>query len=142
MPQSDRTSRSGKAPKGRLKVSVTPKGRAGKSRMRVAVAGRAKGLMRMRAVHLVCAAVFLLASLLGTLLLRTQMVEDSFAITSTQQSIARLTQDIQEQQIKLDDLESQLPDKAQQLGMVPGTDALTIDLQGYSDKQDSAEGNR
>ncbi|MBT1165312.1 hypothetical protein [Bifidobacterium simiarum] len=78
-----------------------------------------------------CALVFLGASLVGSLLLRTQMVEDSFAITDVQQSIGRLTQDVQEDQTKLDALEASLPEKAQKLGMVPGSDALTIDLQGY-----------
>lgn len=92
---------------------------------------------RVRLVHFVCALVFLGASLVGSLLLRTQMVEDSFAITDVQQSIGRLTQDVQEDQTKLDGLKASLPEKAQKLGMVPGSDALTVDLKGYKAPADA-----
>ncbi|NEG95961.1 hypothetical protein GFD17_04145 [Bifidobacterium sp. SMB2] len=97
---------------------------------------------RLRIFHFVCAIVFLAASLIGSLVLRTQMVEDSFAITDTQQSIGRLTQDVQERQTKLDALEASLPQKAQKLGMVPGSDALTIDLQGYQSGTSNAKGSK
>ncbi|MBW3087769.1 hypothetical protein KIH77_03335 [Bifidobacterium sp. 82T24] len=97
---------------------------------------------RVRVFHFVCALVFLAASLIGSLVLRTQMVEDSFAITETQQSIGRLTQDIQERQTKLDSLQASLPQKAQKLGMVPGTDSLTVDLNGYDASNSNTKGNK
>lgn len=109
-------------------------------RIRQAVTGDSP--RRMRVFHFVCALVFLAASLVGSLVLRTQMVEDSFAITETQQSIGRLTQDIQERQTKLDSLQASLPNKAQKLGMVPGTDSLTIDLDGYDAAGNAAKGNK
>lgn len=92
--------------------------------------GKAIAAARVRAVHVVIAVVILVSSLFGSLLLRTQMVQDSFAITQTQQSIGRLTQDIQEKQVQLEKLQASLPNKASDLGMVPGAESVTIDVSG------------
>lgn len=134
-----RSTRSAEQARPQLHVSGTSSARSAQD------AKVRKGMMsvfhpsRANIVHVAGAVVFLIATLIGSLVLRTQMVEDSFAITDTQQSIARLTQDIQEDQSKLDALDASLPDKAQKLGMVPGADALTIDLQGYANKGTQAK---
>lgn len=123
----------------RDRLQVTTSSKTGTSTFASRVRGLVGGVhpRRMRLFHFVCALVFLGASLIGSLVLRTQMIEDSFAITDTQQSIGRLTQDIQEKQTELDALEASLPSKAQKLGMVPGSDALTIDLSGYAASNDA-----
>lgn len=77
------------------------------------------------------AVVLLSASLFGALVLRTQMVENSFAAAEVTSHINTLTQDVQEDQAKLDALEASLPQKAQDMGMVPQQGALSIDLNGY-----------
>jgi len=71
---------------------------------------------------------FLGVSLVGSLLLRTQMVQDSFEVTQLQTSIGVLTQDVQDDQTTLDGLESSLPDKAANLGMVPQSSTVTLDI--------------
>lgn len=71
---------------------------------------------------------FLGISLVGSLLLRTQMVQDSFEVTQLQTSIGVLTQDVQDDQTTLDRLESSLPDKAANLGMVPQSSTVTLDI--------------
>ena len=63
-------------------------------------------------LHLVIAAVFLGVCLLGSLMLRTQMVQNSFEASRIEASITKLTQD-------------------EDMGMVPQKGALTIDLNGY-----------
>lgn len=90
---------------------------------------------RHAAIRLGAAFVFLFATMIGSLVLRTWMQEDSFENTSVQQSIGRLQQDIQDDQSKLDQLEASLPDKAQEMGMVAGTGSVTIDLNGYQEGQ-------
>lgn len=82
-------------------------------------------------IHIVIAAVFLAATLVGALVLRTQMVENSFAAAETQANINTLTQDVEEDQAKLDALESSLPSKAEEMGMVLQQGSLSIDLNGY-----------
>lgn len=82
-------------------------------------------------LHIVVAVAFLVATLLGALALRTQMVSNSFEASQIEQRIARLTQDVEDDQAKLDALEAKLPDKAQKMGMVPQSGSLTIDLNGY-----------
>lgn len=77
------------------------------------------------------AVAFLAASLVGSLALRTQMVQDSFESSNVQSHIATLTQDVQDYQAKLDDLQASLPQKAQQMGMVPQQGSVSIDLNGY-----------
>ncbi|KAB8289932.1 hypothetical protein [Bifidobacterium avesanii] len=86
----------------------------------------------------VVAAVFLMGTLLGTLALRTQMVEYSFEAARVNKSIAMLTQDSQTYQSELDRLEAQLPQKATEMGMVPQQGTLSIDLQGYQPPADDA----
>ncbi|WP_240539221.1 hypothetical protein [Bifidobacterium sp. SO1] len=82
-------------------------------------------------IHIVIAAVFLAATLVGALVLRTQMVENSFEAASVQANINTLTQDVEEDQAKLDALESSLPAKAEEMGMVLQQGSLSIDLSGY-----------
>lgn len=79
----------------------------------------------------VIAALFLMGTLLGTLALRTQMIENSFEATRLSKSIAMLTQDSQTYESELNKLEAQLPQKAQEMGMVPQSGSISIDLQGY-----------
>ncbi|KFI39765.1 hypothetical protein BACT_0465 [Bifidobacterium actinocoloniiforme DSM 22766] len=82
-------------------------------------------------IQFVLSAVFLMACLLGSLLLRTQMVQNSFEASAVQTSISKLTQDVQDDQDKLDQLQASLPDRAQQMGMVPQQGTNSIDLNGY-----------
>ena len=77
------------------------------------------------------ALAFLGATAVGSLTLRTQMAENSFESQQTEQQIEKLQQDIQTDQTKLDSLQASLPQKAQDMGMVPQQDAVTIDLNGY-----------
>ncbi|HJF18209.1 MAG TPA: hypothetical protein K8U78_03520 [Aeriscardovia aeriphila] len=64
----------------------------------------------------------------ANLTMRTQMVQDSFEISSLNNKIGTLTQDVQERQTRLDQLNAQLPDRAQKLGMKPADTSTTIDL--------------
>lgn len=89
----------------------------------------------------VVAAAFLGGTLLGTLALRTQMVEYSFESARVNRSIAMLTQDAQTYQSELDRLEAQLPERATQMGMVPQQGTLSIDLQGYQPPADDEAAN-
>lgn len=82
-------------------------------------------------LHLVIAAVFLGVCLLGSLMLRTQMVQNSFEAAQIETNINRLTQDIEDDQAKLDQLVANLPDKASDMGMVPQQGSVSIDLSGY-----------
>ena len=79
------------------------------------------------------------ATLLITLMLRTQMVQNSFESNTVQNNINMLTQDVQDDQAKLDEPISSLPDKAQKMGMVPQQDSVTIDLNGYKPSKGSAQ---
>lgn len=90
-------------------------------------------------IHIVIAAVFLAATLVGALVLRTQMVENSFAAAETQANINTLTQDVEEDQAKLDALESSLPAKAEDMGMVLQQGSLSIDLNGYQPSDTKAK---
>ena len=85
-------------------------------------------------LHLVIAAVFL-----GSLMLRTQMVQNSFEASQIETHITQLTQDVEDDQAKLDELDASLPSKAEEMGMVPQKGALTIDLNGY---QANASGDK
>lgn len=86
--------------------------------------------------HIVVAMCILGGSLVVSLMLRTQMIENSFEATTTQQSISRLNQDIQDDQSKLDELQASLPDRAEKMGMIPQKGSISIDLQGYSATDD------
>jgi len=90
-------------------------------------------------LHLVIAAVFLGVCLLGSLMLRTQMVQNSFEASQIETHITQLTQDVEDDQAKLDELDASLPSKAEEMGMVPQKGALTIDLNGY---QANASGDK
>ena len=90
-------------------------------------------------LHLVIAVVFLGGCLLGSLTLRTQMVQHSFEANQIESNITRLTQDVEDDQAKLDELEASLPSKAEEMGMVPQKGALTIDLNGYQPSGDDAQ---
>ena len=75
----------------------------------------------------------------STPMLRTQMVQDSFDANRIESNIIRLTQDVGDDQTKLDELEASLPSKAEEMGMVPQKGALTIDLNGYQPSGDDAQ---
>ncbi len=81
-------------------------------------------------IYVIAAVTVLFASLMGTLVLRTMMVENSFAISNTQSNITKLTQDVEAQKTKLEKLEASLPQKAEKLGMTASTDSLTVDMNG------------
>lgn len=85
----------------------------------------------MPLLHVVIAVSFLVASLVGSLTLRTQMAQNSFEAATVQNNISRLSQDVEEDQATLDDLQASLPSKAQEMGMVPQQGSLSIDLNGY-----------
>lgn len=86
-------------------------------------------------VHVIIAVIFLVLCMLGSLILRTQMAQHSFEASQVEQNITVLQQDIEEDQAKLDALEASLPQKAQDMHMVPSEDTKTIDLQGYKPSQ-------
>ncbi|RSX55694.1 hypothetical protein D2E26_0257 [Bifidobacterium dolichotidis] len=91
-------------------------------------------------VHVIVAVVFLVACLLGSLFLRTQMVQNSFEAAQVTHNITVLNQDVEEDQARLDELEASLPQKAHDMGMQPADGSITIDLQGY--KPSHPEGER
>ena len=72
-------------------------------------------------------------------MLRTQMVQNSFEASQIEMHITQLTQDVEDDQAKLDELDASLPSKAEEMGMVPQKGALTIDLNGY---QANASGDK
>ncbi|WP_217625495.1 hypothetical protein [Bifidobacterium colobi] len=93
-------------------------------------------------VHVVAAVIFLAATLIGALMLRTEMVQNSFEEAQVKQHISVLTQDIEDDQAKLDQLVASLPDKASEMGMVSKGGAVTIDLQGYQQPKDTEGGTQ
>lgn len=82
-------------------------------------------------LQIAAAIVFLSATLVIALGLRTQMASNSFESDQTENHIEQLQQDIQTDQTKLDSLQASLPQKAQDMGMVAQQDSVTIDLNGY-----------
>ena len=82
-------------------------------------------------LHIVVSSVFLVATLVIALGLRTQMASNSFESNQTENHIEQLQQDIQSDQTKLDSIQASLPQKAQDMGMVAQQDSVTIDLNGY-----------
>ena len=86
-------------------------------------------------VHIVCAAAFLVISLFASLILTTQMVQNSFQASQLRASISKLSQDVDDDQAKLDDLQASLPQKAKDMGMVPQPGSISIDLNGYKQKE-------
>ena len=66
----------------------------------------------------------------GATFLRSEQIESN---------ITRLTQDVEDDQTKLDELEASLPSKAEEMGMVPQKGALTIDLNGYQPSGDDVQ---
>lgn len=79
--------------------------------------------------------IFMVVTLSTSLMLRTQMAELSFEQTATQSRISRLRQDVETKQAKLDTLETELPAKAQDMGMVPQQGSIAIDLSDYAAKR-------
>ena len=62
-----------------------------------------------------------------------------FEASQIETHITQLTQDVEDDQAKLDELDASLPSKAEEMGMVPQKGALTIDLNGY---QANASGDK
>ncbi|NMM92946.1 hypothetical protein [Bifidobacterium oedipodis] len=90
-------------------------------------------------VHVVIAVVFLAATLIGALMLRTEMVQNSFEAQQIEQNISVLTQDVEDDQAKLDQLIASLPDKASEMGMVPQQGSVSIDLNGYKPSEGGSQ---
>lgn len=86
--------------------------------------------------------IFMVATLLASLLLRTQMAQLSFEQTATQSNISHLRQDMEARQAKLDTLEAELPAKAQRMGMIPQKDSISIDLSDYAKKRKHSQPNQ
>ncbi|OZG63512.1 hypothetical protein BLEM_0215 [Bifidobacterium lemurum] len=86
-------------------------------------------------LHVAIAVTFLLCTLIGSLMLRTQMVENSFEASEIEQHISQLTQDVEDDQAKLDQLVASLPSKAEEMGMVPQSGSISIDLNGYQSSE-------
>lgn len=64
--------------------------------------------------------------------------EDSpFKAAAVKQHISTLTQDVEDDQAKLDQLVASLPDKADEMGMVSQGGSVTIDLNGYQQSGES-----
>lgn len=93
-------------------------------------AAQAKRSLRGRMVLWMAVVLVVVLSFLGVLVVRVKMAEDAFAISETQQNISVLTQDVEQEQAKLDKLQASLPQKAQKLGMTPSSDSLTVDMAG------------
>ncbi|WP_317643395.1 hypothetical protein [Bombiscardovia apis] len=121
----------------RPQLSLIEGGRTSANASSVSVGQKARNVISWASnrstplIHFVVALAFLSVCLLGSLLLRTQMVQNSFEASSVQSSISQLTQDVQDDQNKLDELQASLPDKAQQMGMVPQQGTNSVDLSGY-----------
>lgn len=82
-------------------------------------------------MQITVAVVFLGATLLGALALRTQMVENSFEASEIESEISELKQDVEEAQAELDALETSLPELAEEMGMEPQEGSISIDLSDY-----------
>ena len=83
--------------------------------------------------------MFLGVCLLGSLMLRTQMVQNSFEASQIETHFSKLSQDFEDDLSMLDELYASLLSKAEEMGMVPQKGALTIDLNGY---QANASGDK
>ena len=90
-------------------------------------------------LHVAIALTFLVCTLVGSLMLRTQMVENSFEASSIEENISRLTQDVEDDQAKLDQLVASLPSKAEEMGMVPQQGSISIDLNGYQSTESETQ---
>ena len=69
-------------------------------------------------------------SFLGVLGMRVMLVENSFEVAQTQQKVTLLSQDVEQEQARLDKLQSSLPDRAQKLGMTTSNNSVTVDMSG------------
>lgn len=87
------------------------------------------------AVLFAIAIVFLLGCMMASLFMRTTMVQNSFTVSKLNNQIAMLNQDVQDRQDKLEQLKSQLPDRAQQLGMQTTESPGSIDITHKADPQ-------
>ncbi len=128
-PRTDRTPSISPPPRPELRVVSNPRGNEQGN-----VVGRVIEWTRTRSaplVHVAIAVIFLVGTLFGALMLRTQMVQNSFEAAQIETNINRLTQDIEDDQAKLDQLVANLPDKASDMGMVPQQGSVSIDLSGY-----------
>lgn len=112
----------------------------GKRRVKESARTSSRPLKTVRPfVRIAVAIGFLGLSLVGSLMLRTQMVQDSFEVSQLQTSIGVLTQDVQDDQAKLDSLDSSLPQKAEKLGMQSSSTSVNLDLSASSTQSSSNE---
>ncbi len=135
-PKTVRSSASFSRPSLRTANRPQPRGRETFAGSDIRIARREKIVSRIRSrsvsvMHIAAALMILIAGLIGSLILRTQMAANSFEISETEKNISRLTQDIQDDRAKLESLSSSLPDKANGLGMVAGNDSVTVNMEGY-----------
>ncbi|MBW3095147.1 hypothetical protein KIH75_07325 [Bifidobacterium sp. 64T4] len=86
---------------------------------------------RASALRVIIAVAALAGTLLLALVLRTQMIQNSFDSSKLEASISSLTQDVQDDQAKLNQLQASLPQKATDMGMIPQQGSVSIDLNGY-----------
>ena len=110
-PRTDRTPSISPPPDPELRVVSNPRGN---EQGNVVGTGSSNG--PEQEAHRWCtwaiAVIFLVGTLFGALMLRTQMVQNSFEAAQIETNINRLTQDIEDDQAKLDQLVANLPDKA------------------------------
>lgn len=152
-----RSTSSASAPAGRVKDAATRKDYSHNSVTSAFQAGKAHASSVSERFHRVMAwsntrkvplincviiVIFMVVTLLSSLMLRTQMAEISFEQTAVQSRIARLRQDVETTQAKLDTLEAGLPAKAQEMGMVPQQGSIAIDLSDYAAKRKNGEAER
>ncbi|MDD6373745.1 MAG: hypothetical protein PUF97_04620 [Bifidobacteriaceae bacterium] len=83
---------------------------------------------RTTIVPIVIAMVALVLSIVGTMSLHMVMIEDSFELTRVEQTNTQLRQDIENDQLQIDQQSANLPNKATDLGMQPGSDSVTLDM--------------
>ncbi|AEG44052.1 hypothetical protein [Isoptericola variabilis] len=68
--------------------------------------------------YVLCASI-LAAALLAALLLNTTMARGSYEMARLQKEVGQVAQDVQERQAELRAAQASLPQRAQQMGMVP-----------------------
>lgn len=129
-----------------LRAPATTGTRTGAARSRAplsAVEGGADRGRRLDAVRaplqatsglpfLVLCSVVLVAALLAALLLNITMARGSYETAQLQREVGRVAQDVQTKQAELRAHEASLPERAEQLGMVPADEVTMISIENRS----------
>lgn len=103
------------------------------ARIRAAQPAAASWLQRhitARMAQWIAVATVAAISFLGVLGMRVMLVENSFEAAQTQQKVTLLSQDVEQEQARLDKLQSSLPDRAQKLGMTTSNNSVTVNMSG------------